>query len=280
MPKLTLQTQQQTVLFSGGEEVSESDLALRQLAEGGGGARTQSRPPVMWTWAAILTIGAVIIAVVFWLVTLAPAQFLPDTSREVPELVNMERSEAMAELSKLDLIGLPIEQTNEEVASGHVISTDPEPGSVLDVGDKITLYISTGPETAEVPDFTRMSEEEYTQAIEDLGLAVSLVSTVDNPVEPAGRVLEVKPEVGTELESGDGIEITVSSGKVDVPDVMHSPQEVARSQLADLGLEISFIASSTEETGCVVQPGYPVIAQSIVGSQPQGSTIELSYCAG
>ena len=280
MPKLAVPTHHDTVLFSGGEEVSESDLALRQLSEGGGGARTQSRPPVMWTWAAILTIGAVIVAVVFWLVTLAPAQFLPDTSREVPELAEMERSEAIAELGKLDLVALTVEQTNEKIASEHVITTDPEPGTVLDVGDKVTLYVSTGPETAKVPDFSRTTVEEYTEALKDLGLTVGLVNTKDDPLEAENRVLDVKPGVGTELPSGSTVEITVSSGKVDVPDVMNQPQEVARSMLAGLGLDLNFIASSTEETGCVVQPGYPIISQSVAGSQPQGAKVDLSYCAG
>ncbi|QIM15526.1 Stk1 family PASTA domain-containing Ser/Thr kinase [Leucobacter insecticola] len=280
MPKLSLQTQQDTVLFSGGEEVSESDLALRQLAEGGGGSRTQSRPPVMWTWAAILTIGAVIIAVIFWLVTLAPKQFLPDTARELPSLVDMERSEAIAALQGLDLTPLTIEQTHETVPSGKVISTDPEAGTVLEPGDRVTLYISTGPESAKVPEIGRMSIQEYTDRIEDLGLTVSLVTKVDNPIEPEGRVLSVSPEAGTLLESGEGVEITVSSGHIVVPDVVGQPQEVARTMLDGLGLKINFNPQTVAATGCVVQGGYPIISQSIAGQQPQAATLDLAYCSG
>ncbi|UOQ59387.1 Stk1 family PASTA domain-containing Ser/Thr kinase [Leucobacter rhizosphaerae] len=280
MPKLAVPTQQDTVLFSGGEEVSESDLALRQLAEGGGGSRTQSRPPVMWTWAAILTIGAVIIAVVFWLVTLAPKQFLPDAAREVPSLVDMDRADAIKALQDLDLIALTVEQTDEKVAADKIVSTDPAAGSVLEPGDSVTLYISTGPESAKIPAIDRMSVEEYTEAIQALGLSVSLVTEVDDPVEAKGRVLSVSPEPGTEQRSGTSVAITVSSGNVTVPDVMNTPQEVARSLLSGLGLKLNMIGSTTAESGCIVQAGYPIIAQSAVGTQPQGTEVNISYCAG
>ncbi|SJN11644.1 Serine/threonine protein kinase PrkC, regulator of stationary phase [Leucobacter sp. 7(1)] len=275
MPKLDLQ-QQDTVLFSGGEEVSESDLALRQLAEGGGGSRTQSRPPVMWTWAAILTIGAVIIAVVFWLVTLAPKQFLPDSSREIPALVDLERGEAIELLRSKDLVALPVEQTSDKTAAGHVISSDPETGIVLSPGDAVTIYISTGPESAKIPDFSRMSLDDYTKAIEDLGLTIGVVTTEDNPLEAEGRVLGVSPEVGSQLESGKSVDLTVSSGLVLVPDITGQPMDVASSLIDGLGLSIT----QTPINSCPAQAGYPILEQSVVGQQAQGSALEMKYCTG
>ena len=273
MPKLLLQ-QTDTVLFSSGNEVSESDLALRQLSEGSGGARTQSRPPVMWTWAAILTIAAIIIAVVFWLVTLAPQTFQPDTSREVPQLVDLKRADAMTLLSEHDLTPIPIEQTSDEIAAGHVISSDPEAGTMLNRGDRVTLYISTGPVTAAVPDIDRMTLDSYKQALADLGLTVGLVTSVDDPLSPANRVLEVTPAPGTELRSGESVELTVSSGKVQVPEVIGQPLEVARSMMDGLGLNVTY----TPET-CPSQGNYPVNGQSIIGEQQQGAAIEIKYCA-
>ncbi|WP_336660125.1 Stk1 family PASTA domain-containing Ser/Thr kinase [Leucobacter sp. USHLN153] len=275
MPKLALQ-QQDGVLFSGGEEASESDLALRQLSEGGGAARTQSRPPVMWTWAAILTIGAVIAAVVFWLMTLAPQEFTPNTSRTVPDLVDMERGDAIDALRELELDVTSVEQTSEEIANEHVISTDPEAGTVLTTGDRITVYVSTGPETAEVPSVGRMSEEEYRQELEDLGLTVGIISKRDDPSEAAGRVLSVSPQPGTELPSGAGVEMVVSSGNVQIPNVLEAPMEVAKSQVESLGLNVTY----TPEPSCPTIEGYPIIEQSTVGSQPQRSPLELKYCTG
>jgi serine/threonine-protein kinase len=273
MPKLSVQ-QQETVLFSGGEEVSESDLALRQLSEGGGAARTQNRPPVMWTWAAILTVGAVIVAVVFWLVTLAPQQFVPDNSREIPNLVDMERTEAFELLQKQGLFPVTVEQTSEEIAAGHVVSSDPEEGTVLTVGENVTLYISTGPEVAKVPEPDNMSLDAYKQALADLGLTVGVETSVDDPIAPEGRVLEVSPGPGTELASGESVAVQVASGKVKVPEVVGHPLEAARSLLDGRGLEITYTPDQ-----CPAEGNYPVTWQSIVGEQKQGAALEVKYCA-
>lgn len=281
MPQLAVPpAQTETLLFSGGEEVSEADLALRQLSEGGGGGRTQSRPPVMWTWAAILTTGAVIIAVVFWLVTLVPQQFQPDSSRVVPNLTNIELEAAAATLHKLDLMPLTIEQTSKDIAVGSVISTDPAAQSVLEPGDKITVYVSTGPKTAKVPTIGHMKKDEYSKAVTDLGLKIGVVTSKDSPVEVADRVLSVSPEPGTELPSGGTVEITVSSGKVHIPDVVGQPLEVARSLLSGLGLGVSVKVSSMATTGCAVLEGYPIIGQSLVGTQDQGIKLDITYCSG
>ncbi|MBK0420335.1 Stk1 family PASTA domain-containing Ser/Thr kinase [Leucobacter sp. CSA1] len=276
MPKLATQAQQDTVLFSGGEEVSESDLALRQLAEGGGGPRTQSRPPVLWTWAAILTVGAVIVAVVFWLVTLAPQQFAPQNSRAVPDLVGTDGEAALTALRDLDLIALPVEQVDEQVPAGDVISTDPEAGTRVGVDETIRVYISTGPESAEVPDIDRMSLEEYTNAVEDLGLVVGLVEQQDDPVEVEGRVLAVSPEPGTRLESGESVSLTVASGKVLIPEVQTQSLDAAKSLLSGLGLDLKVTPRNT----CPQEPNFPIIEQTLVGQQPQGSALEITYCSG
>ncbi|MFA5607010.1 MAG: Stk1 family PASTA domain-containing Ser/Thr kinase [Leucobacter sp.] len=275
MPKLSLTTQSTGVLFSGGEEISESDLALRQLADGGGVARTQSRPPVMWTWAAILTVGAVIVAVVFWLVTLAPQEFQPNTSREVPDLVELDREDALSALRQLELVPLPVEQSSEEISSGKVISTDPEAGTVLSPGDRITVYISTGPESAEVPPIDRMTLDEYTEQVEGLGLTVGLVTKADDPVQAEGRVLSVSPEPGTRLDSGSSVEVTVSSGMVVIPDLTGHAFDVAKSLIDGLALDASFVAI----TDCAPQEGYPVTGQSLIGQQPQGTKFEIYYCS-
>ncbi|MGO3148046.1 MAG: Stk1 family PASTA domain-containing Ser/Thr kinase, partial [Leucobacter sp.] len=279
MPKLPHHDTQSTVLFSSGEEISESDLALRQLSEGGG-SRTQSRPPVMWTWAAILTVGAIVIAVIFWLMNLVPNNIAPSSVREVPEFENTTRAMALEELQELDLEVIQVEQPDEEVPSGYVISTDPTAGSKLNIGDEITLYVSTGPESAEIPAFSGLTLDTYTEAVEALGLSIGKVTTKDDPIEPANRVLSVSPERGTTLKWGESVDVTVSSGKVDVENVMGQPLEVARSLTSGLGLELSLVPQTASETGCTVQDNFPVTGQSIVGQNPQGSKLELTYCAG
>lgn len=280
MPNLPKHDTQNTVLFSGGEEVSESDLALRQLAEGGG-SRTQSRPPVMWTWAAILTIAAIVIAVVFWLVNLVPGNIAPSNVREIPMFENTSRAEALAELTALELEVIQVDQADEKVPADNVISTDPEGGTKVNIGDEVTVYISTGPEQAEVPDFAGLTIDKYTAALKALGLDVGQVVTADDPVAPGDRVLSIQPEKGTKLHSGETVNLTVSSGKVDIPDVTGSPLQIAQNLVSGLGLDVHLQTLTSAADGCIYEAeSVPVIRQSLVGPNPQGSKLELAFCAG
>ncbi|KUF07334.1 serine/threonine protein kinase [Leucobacter sp. G161] len=279
MPDLPTHDTQNTVLFSGGEEVSESDLALRQLAEGGG-SRTQSRPPVMWTWAAILTIAAIVIAVVFWLVNLVPNEISPSNVREIPELTNKTRAEAVEILTELDLEIIQVEQTDEKVAEDHVISSDPEAGTTVNIGEEVTLLISSGPVQAVVPDFAGQSQAKYTATLEDLGLTVGKVTSKDDPVAPADRVISISPEVGSKIPSGGAVSVTVATGKVDIPDVIGQALDTAQNALSGLGLDLTIDAQMTSVTGCVFNEQLLISGQTLVGSNPQGSQLTLSYCAG
>lgn len=276
MPKLGREEEQASVLFSGAEDVSESELALRRLSETGTSSRAQSRPPVMWIWAAILTVIAVVVAVVFWLVTLAPKSFAPDNSREVPALVDVERDTALETLSELGLVGVPVEVANEEFGAGRVIRTDPVAGARVATGSSVRLYVSTGPESAAVPDFTRMSLEQYTAALAELGLEIGSVTTQDDPNQPAGWVLGVQPGVGTELGRGESVDVVTSTGQVLVPELIGQPLSAAKTLLDAAGLA----ANPLPDSSCAMSSNLPIIRQSIVGQQPQRSTVDVYYCAG
>jgi serine/threonine-protein kinase len=125
-----------------------------------------------------------------------------------------------------------------------------------------------------VPDIDRMNAEDYKQTLADLGLTVGLVTSVDDPLSPANRVLEVIPAPGTELQSGSSVELRISSGKVQIPEVIGQPLDIARSMIDGLGLDVTY----TPDT-CPSQGNYPVNGQTLMGEQQQGSSVEIKYCA-
>jgi beta-lactam-binding protein with PASTA domain len=273
MPNLPTSQTNDTVLFSGGEEVSESDLAIRQLSEGGG-TRSQSRPPVMWTWAAILTVAAVIAAVVFWLMNLAPTEF--DTSSRVPDLEDVPRAHAMKTLQDLELVPVTIEEANDDIDEDRVIRTDPPAGSTLAKNSSITVYVSAGPKDIAVPNVVGDSQDDATKKLEDLKLKVGSVSTKDDDSAPKDSVISIKPEAGAKVKPGQKIDLTVSSGKVKVPDVTGQPLQAARSLLDGLGLEVNAVPRDCE----ITDEGLPIVEQSAAGSQDQGSSVDIVYCTG
>ena len=275
MPPLDRHDEDAPVLFSDGEEVSPSDFAIRRLAEGGV-ARSQSRPPVLWVWAAILTVIAVVVGVVVWLAALAPTSFTPTSSRVIPDLVGVERGEAVDALLELGLVPIAVEESNEEIPANTVIRTDPAGGEVVTPATSVRVYISTGPESPEVPAIDRMNLAEYTEALEAVGLSVGMVTRSDDPNQPADRVLSVSPEPGSPIARGRSVDLVVSSGLVTVPDVIGQSIQAATAML-----EAQRLATTvTPNPGCPQQPGVPVISQSLIGQQPQGSIVEIGYCSG
>lgn len=277
MPRITDDHEDETsVLFSAPEDVSDSELALRRLSEAGSASRTQSRPPAVWVWAAILTVLAVVAGVVFWLMNFNPGDVTSTTSREVPQLVGVEREAALLQLAELDLTGLVTEETHTEVAAGRVISTSPEAGARVSADSTVRLVVSTGPEIAAVPDYARSTEEQYRERLSGLGLEVGAVTTQDDPTRPAGSVLSVTPSVGTELSRGDAVNIVVSSGLVSVPDVVNQPLAAARTLLEGSGLSVNPLPDDS----CDLATNLPIIRQSLAGQQPQRSTVDVYYCSG
>lgn len=275
MPAIASVDEVESVLFSRPEVLSESELALRRLAETGG-SRAQSRPPMLWIWGAILTVVAVVAAVVFWLVTFAPKSFAPDTSRQIPELVNVNQQTALATLTELGLIGVPVETEDEQVAAGMVLRTDPEAGVRVSTGTAVRVYVSSGPISAEVPDFARKTLEQFTAEISELGLEIGAVTQRDDPTSPINTVLSVTPAVGDRLPRGTAIDVVVSSGQVQVPEVVGQSLSAAQTMLGASGLR----ANPLPDTGCAAAPNLPIIRQSIIGQQPQNSQVDLFYCSG
>lgn len=275
MPKLASEEDQSSVLFNSSEDISESDLALRRLSETGGSTRSQSRPPVMWVWASILTIAAVIAAVGFWVVTMVPTALVPESSREIPKLAGVEQEVAVKQLLDLDLKPIVEEITADGTDAGDVVKTNPEAGERVAADTEIIVYVSIGPENPTVPKFTGMSLEQYTEAVEALGLTVGSLSKADDPSAAEGRVLAVSPEPGTALKRNDAINVTVSTGLVMIPDVNGQALEVARSMLEGL-----VSVSPVPREDCARSSGFPVIEQSLVGQQPQHSEVTVSYCNG
>lgn len=136
----------------------------------------------------------------------------------VPEVENMPRSEAISTLSDAGLEAEPEMQNHSEVAVDHAIGTDPEAGSEVDDGSTVTLFISEGSDRVTVPDgLIGETEESVRQLLEDIGLEVGEVSEEDHDSLAEGEVSGTDPGAGARVESGSAVDLTVSTGMMEVP---------------------------------------------------------------
>lgn len=276
MPKLASNECSDPMLFSGGTELSESEMALRQLTESSSSPKSQARPPVMWTWAAILTVVAVVAAVIFWLTQLVPPNTFANNAREIPDLIGSSEEVALETLRELDLVPVPVGEPNDEVAADRVFETYPAAGEIVEVGSTVKVHVSTGPLMASIPNLAGKTAEEAAEALQEIGLQVGLTAEINDPSLPAGTVIATTPASGEELTTGSRVDLTVSNGKVLVPDVKGYDMPTALQMLESTRLTIDQVP----ESSCTQQNNLPVIAQSAVGEVEQRGSLTLYYCGG
>lgn len=260
----------------GTDRLTTSEQAVRQLASGAGAVRTQIRPPVMWTWAGIISIGVIIVAVMFWLANLSSVDIAPADARVVPELVGLTEEEARTELAKLELVMVTLSEASSTFKEGTVIRTDPEAGARVKASERVRVIISLGRDSSDVPNLELLTLADATTALEELGLKVGTVSKQDHPTLGENVVISSDPAAGTTLKPGDEVNLVVSSGLVTVPDVRGQTVAAARDIMAQSQLNVNLAPDAT----CPQEAGSPVRSQSLIGPQKQGATVTLTYCAG
>ena len=118
-----------------------------------------------------------------------------------------------------------------------------------------------------------MTEADAIAAIEAAGLKYGTTTAEYSADLPSGTVIRSDPAPGgtVKVRQGDTINLFVSNGLINIPDVAGQPIRDANATLSALMLTIKVDV----DQGC---SGGIVAAQSIVGEQPQRSTITIRVC--
>jgi eukaryotic-like serine/threonine-protein kinase len=122
---------------------------------------------------------------------------------EVPPVEGRTEGEAGSVLTSAGLRVSVDEDHSPTVEEGHVISQSPDAGTVLRVGDTVTIVISLGPRRFPMPDVVGMTEAQATARLEALNLRLD---TVDLP-SGGSKVVGQRPPPGTTVEEGQQVTI-------------------------------------------------------------------------
>ncbi len=256
-------------------QVSKAEATIRQLADDGQLPRTQSRPPALWVVAGILTVIAVLAALLIWVFNHNPGQVISQTSTTVPSIESDSLTQAQQAITGAHLKIVVQYEASDTVPKGAVIRSDPSSGYVATRNTAVTVWVSSGAPTIQVPNVVGMSDADAHKALTSRGFTAGYVHKADSDTAPDGQVLSTDPAAGADGHKGDTVNLVESNGKVSVPDVTgQSPQE-AQQTLSAKGLQVG---SPQPDPSCPVQPGTPISKQSIVGDQPQGATVAIYYC--
>ncbi|MFC6356313.1 Stk1 family PASTA domain-containing Ser/Thr kinase [Luethyella okanaganae] len=259
--------------------LSGSEMALKQLAEDDGMVRTQRRPPAIWIWAGIVSVIAIIVAVMFWVFNLTPSNELPSTSREVPSVVGWTFDDARNALAEVDLSTTELSEASASVLEGQVVKTDPSAGTIVSPGTFIKVYVSSGKTRVDVPDVTNQLVADAEAALTAAGFSIGQRTKENSPTVGADIVLRTDPVGRTSGHVGDPVNLVVSSGLVTLIDLTGQTLSAATDLLAAPNLQLTAVPKP--DPSCKARPNSPIINQSLApGDVPQRSEVGLSYCSG
>jgi len=92
---------------------------------------------------------------------------------------------------------------------GTVVSTDPAAGQQVPHGSKITVQVSKGPGTTQIPDVTGQNQSDATTILKQAGFSVGVVTQPTNDPSADGVVLSQTPSGGENGTAGETVVITV-----------------------------------------------------------------------
>jgi len=219
-----------------------------------------------WVWMAIVALALAAIGVGAYLL-LKPDQ------QVVPKVVGLQGDVAAARLNNL---GFEVDiQTvrSADVPDGEVTRQRPDPQTKVDKGSLVTIFVSSGPGQAEVPDVTGQRLAAARKVMDRRGFKVRTVREFSDSV-PANRVIETRPSAGTQLDIGRPVTLVVSRGpeRVEVPDLTGQSRDVAETALEDLGLRAAFEEEESDEEVDTVLRQDPAAGNEV----PKGSTVTLT----
>ena len=138
---------------------------------------------------------------------------------DMPDVTGKEYRQARIELQELnlDLQFDFLSQNSDSYAKDMVISTIPAADEPLKQGQKVTLYVSTGPKTVTVTTFIGQDIAMAIKNAQDMGLTVGQPLFDPFSAVETGRVTEQSIEADQVVDGGTQIVFTVSgSGEEDI----------------------------------------------------------------
>ena len=188
--------------------------------------------------------------------------------------------------------------TNEGfvVPEAQLREDDLPPGTVIDqmpltgeapYGSQVNLVVSSGPSALTVPSVQGMEERAARAQLERLGFTNvrDEVELEDDPDWGKDEVIQTTPSAGNEIPRDQEIVLTVSSGQVEMPDVVGEDRDDAvlvlfeHSLTARIEVEPSWedepgtVLAQSEEAGDLVDQGTRVTLTVAVEPPPSPTTI-------
>ena len=164
----------------------------------------------------------------------------------MPDLAGLDSTMA---LKMVDSAGLSarLDYAYSDMPEGYVAAQSPAAQTELERGAGVLVVISRGSGQASVQKLSGMTQADAEAAILAQGLTIGETTVVPSTLQ-RGTVVAQSPEAGTSVPLGESVSLTVSGGRVVVPELVGQREEEALERIATVGLSCGMIEYETVES--------------------------------
>ncbi len=209
-------------------------------------SRTEQRAEIAKKRKRKIVVGSVIGVLLAVLAVLAVLYFTSGNKASTTETVEVPDFTSTSNISQdrvkeqLESLGLKLdarEDSSSDQAEGTITKQNPKGGSKVEKGSTVSVWFSTGPQTATVPDVSNRSQEEAKSLLESAGFTVGSVKTVDSATIDKDKVVSTDPAANSKQTKGTIITLYISSGMTKIPDgVVGQSRDAVIESLKQTGL--------------------------------------------
>jgi serine/threonine-protein kinase len=199
-----------------------------------------------WIWVLVVLALLAALGLVAFLLA-------PSSKRRVPDVSGDTFQMARSILSR-DGFKVAERGTQSRIPAGRVIYTLPRARSNVSSGSTVTLVVSNGPPTVQIPNVVDAGQMAASRELRSRGLKVAVTMAPSDSI-PQHHVISISPPAFTSVPVGTRVTLTVSSGKqtATMPSVIGESVSTARSTLSSAGFQVATVKqSSTQQPGTVL----------------------------
>ena len=197
---------------------------------------------------------------------------------EVPNLIGTPLDEAREILREAKLSVQMDYRTNIDYSENTVFDQEPIAGAKLEPAETVRLWVSKGTGPMTLIKVIGDSVGDAVRDLEAMGLRVDTLE-LEDPVQPAGQVIDQNPVAGSEITSGTRVILFVSKGPAveQIPDLENRPVLAAMNIISQLG----WLASTSEEASETIPEGLVIRTEPPAQSKlSPGSRVEIVISSG
>jgi eukaryotic-like serine/threonine-protein kinase len=127
----------------------------------------------------------------------------------IPDVTGQPYANAESALRGLGFSVGRVDVQSDQQPAGVVLSMDPPQGTAAPKGSKITLTVSKGPATTQIPDVTNQTQSDASRILSGAGFSVAVVTQAVTDPSQDGIVISEDPAPGTTGQQGEVVTITV-----------------------------------------------------------------------